>query len=39
MSDCEELKCLYLFRGDWMGDAGGLLWDQCKECEVNWEEE
>jgi len=27
--------CHYLERGDWENDWLGLLWDQCKECDIN----
>jgi len=29
--------CKYLRLGDWQNKRGiGILWDQCKECDVNW---
>ncbi len=27
--------CSYLNQSDWEEDSVGLLWDQCKSCEVN----
>jgi hypothetical protein len=27
--------CLYLMKGDWQEDGTMLLWDRCKECDVN----
>lgn len=35
----ENGYCSFLKRGDWDGDGGGLLWDQCKECGENMDEE
>ena len=29
--------CSYLMIGDWMPDSGTHLWDQVKECSVNWD--
>jgi hypothetical protein len=31
--------CSYLEKGDWEDESFGLLWDQCKECGINWEYE
>ena len=30
--------CHFLKRGDWESDELSLLWDQCKECNINIEE-
>jgi hypothetical protein len=35
--------CWFLEKGDWTGETLGLLWDQCKSCNINdddteWEE-
>ena len=35
----ENGYCSFLVRGDWEGEAGGLLWDQCKECGENMDDE
>ena len=34
----ENGYCGFLGVGDWM-TAGGMLWDQCKECDINWDDE
>lgn len=31
----ENGYCAYLGKGDWESDDFGLLWDQCKECNIN----
>lgn len=33
--DQENGFCFYLNTGDWFDDGTFLLWDQCKECEIN----
>jgi len=31
--------CQYMEEGDWEHDGLGLLWDQCKECDIDWDDE
>jgi hypothetical protein len=31
--------CHYLKQGDWMTEHLSLLWDQCKECKINDDDE
>lgn len=35
----ENGYCQYLGKGDWESDGLSLLWDQCKECDVNFGDE
>jgi hypothetical protein len=35
----ENGYCAYLGLGDWMPNGTFMLWDQCKECEINWDDE
>jgi hypothetical protein len=35
----EDGYCAYLEKGDWDLGPCSLLWDQCKECGVNWDDE
>ena len=35
----ENGYCSYLERGDWEADHLSLLWDQCKECGINMDDE
>jgi hypothetical protein len=35
----ESGYCHFLKLGDWMENGTSLLWDQCKECGINWEDE
>jgi len=35
----ERGYCSLLRRGDWQVEGLSLLWDQCKECNHNWDDE
>lgn len=34
--DWENGYCSYLEQGDWEVEGLSLLWDGCKECNINW---
>ena len=35
----ESGYCSFLELGDWMENGTSLLWDQCKECGINYDDE
>ena len=37
--DQESGYCWFMKCGDWHDNGGGLLWDQCKECGINDEDD
>ena len=38
-AEYENGYCVFLGRGDWQTDNLSLLWDQCKECGINWDDD